>query len=70
MSDERPGPALTTTDHLKMATLARSLAHYLMTFARERRDEDRKRIAELQTELCVLYRKEQAQVQADEGTPV
>jgi hypothetical protein len=59
MSDER------------MVVTARELARYLILFARERRDEDRKRIAELQTELCTLYREEQTRLaqDQDEGTP-
>jgi hypothetical protein len=68
MSDESPGAALTTVDHLKMAKIARNLAHALITFARDRRNEDRKLIAELQTELCTLYREEQTHT-APEGTP-
>jgi hypothetical protein len=60
---------MSESDHLKMATIARNLARALLTLARKRRDDDRKRIAELQTELCALYRDEQAHAAHDEGTP-
>ena len=38
--------------------LARQMAHVLLRFARERRDEDRKMIAQLQTEMCKQLRDE------------
>jgi hypothetical protein len=44
-----------------MAYTARKLGHALRAFARHRRDDDRKEIAQLQTELCqVLHDEEQA----------
>ena len=43
-----------------MAALARILAERLMSFAYERREEDRKAIAEYQHLICVEYRNEQA----------
>jgi hypothetical protein len=45
---------------IRMAELGRALAQKLIIFARERRDEDRKHVAQLHTELCELYREEQA----------
>jgi hypothetical protein len=50
----------------KMAGLARELAHTLHTYARERRDDDKKRIAQLHTDLCAAYRAEQEQAAAAE----
>jgi hypothetical protein len=47
MSDER------------MASLARELARTLHVYARERRDDDRKQIAQLHTDICAAYRTEQ-----------
>ena len=44
---------------LKMAELARILARHLIAFARDRRDEDRKAIASLHTELCKAFREEE-----------
>lgn len=44
-----------------MAVLARELAKVLITFAYERRDDDKKQIANLQHLLCVEYRNEQAE---------
>ena len=43
-----------------MATLARELAKALITFAYERRDDDKKQILSLQHLLCVEYRNELA----------
>ena len=40
------------------AAIARGLADSLMIYARERRDEDKKNIAILQTELCAFRRAE------------
>lgn len=44
----------------EMARLARSLADALSAFAYSRRDDDRKVIVELQTELCATRRVELA----------
>lgn len=41
-----------------MATLARQLAETLIIFARDRRVEDQKLIAQLHTELCREFWKE------------
>jgi hypothetical protein len=41
-----------------LANVARNLAKALITYARDRRDDDRKTIAALQTELCAEYRTE------------
>jgi hypothetical protein len=40
------------------ATTARTLADVLIRYARDRRPEDQKEIAQLQTELCKLRREE------------
>jgi len=40
------------------AVLARDLADALMAYARDRRDDDKKRVAQLQTELCMFRRAE------------
>jgi hypothetical protein len=42
----------------KYSDLARSLADTLMRWARDRRPDDQKGIAQLQTELCALRRHE------------
>lgn len=42
-----------------MLRIARGLAEALCEFARSRKDEDKKRIAALHTELCREYRQEQ-----------
>ena len=42
-----------------MAELARILARHLQAFARDRREDDRKAIREVHTEICKLYREEQ-----------
>ena len=42
----------------KIAGIARLLAEALSNFARSRGDDDRKRIAQLQTELCAACRAE------------
>jgi hypothetical protein len=41
----------------KIGLVALELADALMRFARERRDDDRKEIAALHTELCAAVRK-------------
>lgn len=46
-------------DNAKMATIGRELAAALSQFARERRDDDKKAIARLHTELCAAWRAEQ-----------
>jgi len=43
-----------------MATLARELAKALITYAYERRDDDKKQVLSLQHLICVEYRNEQA----------
>lgn len=40
----------------KIASVGRRLAKALSDFARERRDDDRKNIAALQTELCKVVK--------------
>jgi hypothetical protein len=45
-------------DDNKIAGIGRSLASALSRFARDRRDEDRKEIARLQSELCAGVRAE------------
>jgi hypothetical protein len=47
-----------TVGDCEMAHLARSLADALSTFAHSRSDDDRKKVAELQTELCAARRVE------------
>lgn len=47
--------------------IARDLAEALRDFARTRKDEDKKRIAALHTELCREYRQEQDDEQRDPG---
>jgi hypothetical protein len=42
-----------------IATVARSLAHALMDFAYTRKDEDRKRVNELQQQLCAYVQREE-----------
>lgn len=44
-----------------LARIARNLAEALMDYAYTRKDEDKKRIAEYQTELCRVVRSEQTQ---------
>ena len=51
-----------------IARIGRDLAHALMRFARERRDEDRKMVAHNQTELCAAVRSELAEVEASHGS--
>ncbi len=43
----------------RYAQIGRSLASHLHTFAKERRDEDKKSIAAAQSELCRIWREEQ-----------
>jgi hypothetical protein len=43
----------------QVACVARNLASALNTFAHERRDEDRKNVSLLQTELCKVVRDEE-----------
>ena len=51
------------------ASLARDLADILMVYARERRDDDKKHVAQLQTSLCKLRRAELRQIEkVDEDT--
>ena len=45
-------------DDKTMADLARSLAQALCDFAHSRNDDDRKLVAQMQTELCAAYRAE------------
>lgn len=53
----------------KYASLARDLADVLMVYARERRDEDKKNIARLQSDLCRLRRQELRDIEKlDEDT--
>jgi hypothetical protein len=61
-----------TADDIVYAQLARDLADTLRLFARERRDDLKKEIARLQTELCATRRLELAepQEQPDENPPV
>jgi hypothetical protein len=42
----------------QVASIARDLALALNTFAHDRRDDDRKNVALLQTELCRVVREE------------
>ena len=44
------------------ATMGRSLADALRSYAKERRDDDKKEVARLQTELCSARRAETAAV--------
>jgi hypothetical protein len=57
---------LSTAD-LAMAALARQLADALAAFARSRRDDDKKSIALLHTELCALRRAEQIEPETPPG---
>jgi hypothetical protein len=57
-----------TADDIVYAQLARDLADTLRMFARERRDDLKKEIARLQTELCATRRLELEQ--PDENSPV
>jgi hypothetical protein len=50
----------------QIASVARDLAMALKTFAHERRDDDRKHIALLQTELCRVVREEAAEISTDQ----
>jgi hypothetical protein len=60
-----------TADETVYIQLARDLADTLRSFARERRDDLKKEIARLQTELCTTRRLELAdQEQPDENPPV
>jgi hypothetical protein len=56
-----------TADDIVYARLARDLADTLRAYARERRDDLKKEIARLQTELCATRRLE---LEADENPPV
>jgi hypothetical protein len=59
-------------DDIAYAQLARLLADALRTFARERRDDSKKEIADLQTRLCETRRMELLAEQdrkADENPP-
>jgi hypothetical protein len=47
-----------TKNDAAMAALARRLGATLIRFARDRRDDDKKQIAVLHTELCAAYRAE------------
>ena len=42
--------------------IARELARELRAFAHDRRDEQKKRIAQLHTQLCQAYNKEEEEV--------
>ena len=50
------------------ASLARELADTLMIYARGRRDDDKKHIAQLQTMLCKMRRDEVLQASNGEET--
>jgi hypothetical protein len=54
-SNNEDGPLETA-----MARCARDLADALRDYARERRDDDRKRVADLQMQLCATRRVELA----------
>jgi len=45
-------------DDKTMAERARSLAQALCDFAHSRNDDDRKLVAQMQTDLCAAYRAE------------
>jgi hypothetical protein len=47
------------SDDATLAALARDLAQALMDAAYTRRDEDKKRVNELQQRLCALVRREE-----------
>lgn len=47
-----------------VASIARLLAEALSAFAYSRKDEDKKRVAELQYSLCRTCREEQAEEEA------
>jgi hypothetical protein len=47
----------------QVANVARNLVLALNTFAHDRRDDDRKTVALLQTELCRIVREESARDQ-------
>jgi hypothetical protein len=51
----------------EVANVARNLAMALNTFAHERRDDDRKNVALLQTELCRVVREEIQEAQPNSG---
>jgi hypothetical protein len=61
-----------TADDIVYAQLARDLADTLRMFARERRDDLKKEIARLQTELCATRRLELAEPleQPNENPPL
>jgi hypothetical protein len=44
-----------------MASIARNLAEALSAFAYTRKDEDKKRVAQLHSELCAAWRSENAE---------
>jgi len=44
-----------------IASIARNLAEALSAFAYSRKDEDKKRVAQLQFELCAACRAEEAE---------
>ena len=46
-------------DDAALAVLARQLAQALMDFAYSRKDEDRKRVNDLQARLCSIIRREE-----------
>ena len=50
----------------ELASIARNLAHALMDYAYTRKDDDRKRLNALQTELCAAVKQEE---QSNDGTP-
>jgi hypothetical protein len=50
----------------QVANVARNLALALNTFAHDRRDDDRKTVAILQTELCRVVREEFQEAQVVE----
>lgn len=51
-----------------VAAIARNLAHALMDVAYTRKDEDKKRVASLQHELCAEVKKENDSERSEPGT--
>jgi hypothetical protein len=49
----------------RLAEIARQLADALMKFARSRDDNDKKHVAQLQTELCAARRAEEQKDEID-----
>jgi hypothetical protein len=55
------------TDDAKIAAIGRNLAQALADFSYSRKDDDKKRIAQLQTELCAAVRAESAPQEPTDG---